>query len=97
MAPKKDQKVNSIKVGKFQFKTGNFWLTVLCFLMIQILGVTAIISFTCYKILDMYKDPIIEAVVRIHQIKFHANQTPIQIPQETDNERVVIQQGSSQD
>ena len=94
MTPKKkDQKVNSIKVGKFQFKTGNFWLTVLCFLMIQILGVTAIISFTCYKILDMYRDPIIEAVIKIHQIKLHPTQT---IDQQTNDERVVIQQESNQ-
>ncbi len=103
MAPKKKQEqqtINQIKVGRFQFKTGNFWLTVLCFLMVLMLGMTSIISYTCYKVLDMYKDPMIQALIRIHQIKMNANSnvnsTPIQTSQETDNERVVIQQGSNQ-
>ena len=98
MAPKKKQqeqvqKINQIKVGRFEFKTGNFWLTVCCFLMVLMLGMTGIISYTVYKVLDTYRDPIIEAVIRIHQIKFHPNQTP---SEQTDNERVVIQQGSNQ-
>ena len=96
MAPKKKQEqqtINQIKVGRFQFKTANFWLTVLCFLMVLMLGMTGIISYTVYKVLDTYRDPIIEAVIRIHQIKFHPNQTT---DQQTDNERVVIQQGSNQ-
>lgn len=103
MAPKKKQEqqtINQIKVGRFQFKTGNFWLTVLCFLMVLMLGMTSIISYTCYKVLDLYKDPMIQALVRIHQIKINANSnvnSTNQVPQETDSEHVVIQQGSSQD
>lgn len=104
MAPAKkkqdQQTINQIKVGRFQFKTANFWLTVLCFLMVLMLGMTSIISYTCYKVLDLYKDPMIQALIRIHQIKMNANSnvtsTPIQTPQQTDNERVVIEQGSSQ-
>ena len=103
MAPKKKQqeqvqKINQIKVGRFEFKTANFWLTVCCFLMVLMLGMTGIISYTVYKVLDTYRDPIIEAVIRIHQIKFHPNQTPNQAPtdQQTDSEHVVIQQGSNQ-
>ena len=96
MSPKKkqdQQTINQIKVGRFQFKTGNFWLTVCCFLMVLMLGMTSIISYTVYKVLDTYRDPIIEAVIRIHQIRYHStNQTP----KETDNERVVIEQGSNQ-
>ena len=92
MAPKKnEQNINQIKVGRFEFKTANFWLTVLCFLMIQILRVTSIISFTVYKIMDMYRQPIIEAIIKIHEIK--SNPTPNQQFQQTDNEHVVIQQG----
>lgn len=83
MAPKKkqqqeqvtktEQKINQIKVGRFQFKTGNFWLTVCCFLMVLILGITSITSYTIYKVLELYKDPMIEALIRIHQIKINAN------------------------
>ena len=103
MAPKKKQqeqiqKINQIKVGRFQFKTGNFWLTVCCFLMVLMLGMTGIISYTVYKVLDTYRDPIIEAVIRIHQIKFHPNQTPNQAPtdQQTNEQQIVIEQGSNQ-
>ena len=98
MAPKKKQqeqvqKINQIKVGRFEFKTANFWLTICCFLMVLMLGMTGIISYTVYKVLDTYRDPIIEAVIRIHQIRYHStNQTP----KETDNECVVIEQGSNQ-
>lgn len=105
MAPKKkkeqdQQTINQIKVGRFQFKTGNFWLTVLCFLMVLMLGVTSITSYTIYKVLELYKDPMIQALVRIHQIKMNANSnvTPTnQQNQQTDSEHVVIQQGSNQD
>lgn len=101
MAPKKkkeqdQQTINQIKVGKFQFKTGNFWLTVLCFLMVLMLGMTSIISYTCYKVLDLYKDPMIQALVRIHQIKINANSTPNQQVQqketEPEKEQLVIDQ-----
>ena len=104
MAPKKKQEqqtINQIKVGRFQFKTGNFWLTVLCFLMVLMLGVTSITSYTIYKVLELYKDPVIQALIKIHQIKINTksniNSTPIQTPQQIDNECVVIQQGSNQD
>ena len=102
MAPKKKQEqqtINQIKVGMFQFKTANFWLTVLCFLMVLMLGMTSIISYTCYKVLDLYKDPMIQALIRIHQIKMNANSNVNSIPQddqqkdvEPEKEELVISQ-----
>ena len=105
MAPKKkkeqdQQTINQIKVGRFQFKTGNFWLTVLCFLMVLMLGVTSITSYTIYKVLELYKDPMIQALVRIHQIKINANSninSTNQVPQETSVEPEKVEQVSNQD
>lgn len=91
MAPKKKQEqqiINQIKVGRFQFKTGNFWLTVLCFLMVLMLGVTSITSYTIYKVLELYKDPMIQALVRIHQIKINANSNVNSTPQNNQQKDV---------
>lgn len=41
-----------IKVGKFEYKSKNFWLTVLCILLLFILSMTGLISYTTLKILD---------------------------------------------
>ncbi len=102
MAPKKkkeqdQQTINQIKVGRFQFKTGNFWLTVLCFLMVLMLGVTSITSYTIYKVLELYKDPMIQALVRIHQIKINAKYPTNQVPQQTSVESEKVEQVSNQD
>lgn len=92
MAPKKkkeqdQQTINQIKVGRFQFKTRNFWLTVLCFLMVLMLGVTSITSYTIYKVLELYKDPMIQALVRIHQIKMNANSNVNPTPTTTSQDQ----------
>lgn len=91
-----EQKVNTIKVGKFEFKTANFWLTVLCFLMVLMLGMTSIISFTVYKVLDIYKEPLIQALVRIHQVRINAKYSTNQNDQ-TDKQPLLIQQETNQD
>lgn len=41
-----------IKIGKFEYKSKNFWLTILCILLLFILSMTGLISYTTLKILD---------------------------------------------
>ena len=41
-----------IKIGKFEYKSKNFWLTVLCILLLFIFLMASLISYTKLKILD---------------------------------------------
>ena len=50
----KNKNDNYIKIGRFEYKSKNFWLTCLCIFLLFILAFSALISYTTLKILDKF-------------------------------------------